>query len=90
MKNILTMIFGKMKRKDKFESWRDCYDDYPGVGKVYHCDVGKYAFKHLRLIDRLNPEKVGVAVLFSESIAFGLVRKDELPKKDNWKFFKDF
>lgn len=70
--------------------WEDTYADYPGVGKIYDTDVGEYAFKHLRWRDRFNPKKVGYAVIGSELIAFGVISKDELPKKKNWKFIRDF
>ena len=76
-------------RKKKL--WKhDCYSDYPGVGRIYDADVGRYAFKHLRIRDRFDPEKVGNAVLLSQSIMFGLITEDELPKKKNWKFFRDY
>lgn len=75
----------------KKKVWKhDCYCDYPGIGKVYDADVGRYAFKHLRLRDRFDPEKIGNAVLVSQTIMFGVIKEDELPKKKNWKFFRDF
>lgn len=70
--------------------WEDTYADYPGIGKIYDADVGEYAFKHLRWRDRFNPRKVGYAVSLSQLIAFGLFDADELPKKKNWKFIRDF
>ena len=70
--------------------WQDTWSDYPGVGKVYDKDVGKFAFRHLRFRDRFDPEKVGAAVIWSQSIMFGLYDTDELPTKKNWKFFRDF
>ena len=84
-------VYFDTEDRTKKKVWKhDCYSDYPGVGRVYDSDVGKYAFKHLRFIDKFDPEKVGNAVLLSQSIFFGVIGKDELPKKKNWKFFKDF
>ena len=57
--------------------------DYPGVGKVMDADVGEYAFKHLRFIDRFNPKMVGPAVLVSQLIKFGEI---EEPDDPDWKF----
>ena len=81
-------VFPKEEKMKKW--WNDTYADYPEVGKIYDADVGEFAFKHLRLRDRLNPRKVGAAVITSQEIFMKIVREDELPRKKNWKFFRDF
>ena len=75
---------------DKSDFWPGRYSgnyaDYPGVGKVYDRDAAEYAVKHLRLLDRLDPIKVGLATLDSQAILFGVLTEKDLPKKKNWKF----
>ena len=58
------------------------YADF-GTFKVYDRDVALYAKKHLKLLDRLNMEKVTEAVMYSFSI---LSRSVKPPEGDNWKF----
>lgn len=72
---------GKKKRIDGYAEFSD------GL-RVYDRDVGKYARKHMRFIDWLDPEKVGTAMMFSFSI---LSKSVEEPKDKNgkWKFFRD-
>lgn len=81
---------GNKKKAENRNPWKTTYSDYPGVGKVYDKDVGKFAFQHLRLRDRFEPEKVGYAVICSELILFKVITEDELPTKKNWKFIRDY
>jgi hypothetical protein len=81
---------GNKKKAKNRKPWKTTYSDYPGVGEVYDKDVGKFAFQHLRFRDRFDPEKVGYAVIQSENIMFKVYSTDELPKKRNWKFIRDF
>lgn len=60
----------------------DGYADF-GTFKVYDRDVALYAKKHLKLLDRLNMEKVTETVMYSFSI---LSRSVKPPEGDNWKF----
>jgi len=81
----------KSKKAKMIEAdWETTYADYPGVGKIYDKDVGRFAFKHLRFRDRFNPEKVGFAVINSQLMLFKVFTEDEIPKKKNWKFFRDW
>lgn len=70
--------------------WTKSYADYPDVGRIYDSDVGLFAKKHLRIIDRFDMRKVASAILWSQLILFDVVKEADLPKKKNWKFFKDF
>ena len=70
--------------------WNDNYAVLSDGRKIYDKDVGRHAFKHLRIIDLFNPTKIASAILWSQLILFGEVTPDELPKKKNWKYYKDF
>lgn len=89
--NMKTAFLKTMSTAFKKGHWKKTtWSDYPGVGLVYDADVGKFAMKHLRWRDRLNPGKIGEAVIISQLILFKVIEEDELPKKKNWKFYKDF
>lgn len=77
-------------KKPPKKPWLDNYAKLKDGTKVYDVDVGIHAFKHLRLLDHFNPAKVASAIIWSQMILFGDVTRDELPKKKNWKYFKDF
>ena len=70
--------------------WLDNYADFgDDVGKVFDKDVGRYAFKHMRFIDRFDPCKVASAILWSFSILSKSVEEPDI-KNGKWKYFKDF
>lgn len=71
-----------MKREIGFYLDDNCYSDYPGKGKIYDRECAIYAMKHMRFIDRFNPEKVGMATIIAQSILFGVI--DE--PKGKWIF----
>ena len=67
----------------KYWKGRDCYADYPGVGKVYDKDVADFVVKHLRFIDFFNPKKIAVAAIYAQLMLFGV---EEMPKDPNFKW----
>lgn len=78
--SILKTLFGEKKGVDGYADFGDFL--------VYDKDVGKYARKHMRFIDWLDPEKVGTAMMYSFSILSKSVDEPNI-KNGKWKFFKD-
>lgn len=70
-------MFGKKKRHT------DGCSEYPDGRIVWDDDVARYAFNHLRFLDRFNIYKITQAVLYSHMI---LAKDIEEPNKKNWKF----
>ncbi len=84
---VTDTINGKVPPK---KYWNDNYARLPDGRKVYDKDVARHAFKHLRIRDLFNPTKIASAIFWSQLVLFGDVTPEELPKKKNWKYFRDF
>lgn len=72
-------VFRDLNEITRFD---DCYSEFKNGYRVYDKDVGKEAFKHLSIFDRLfRPDKVATKILVTHAIMCEQIQ--DLPDKES-------